>query len=363
MAAIVKEGKVEIFLEKLHHYKGPGKKQAGFYNPALEIDRDLNVAFCEYAAAEGAKRFLDGLAASGIRGIRIAKEVERDIEVDINDYNSKSYEIIKKNIEMNKVKANALNENLCILLQKRRYDYIDIDPYGSPIPFISCMFRALKKKTFVAITATDTATLCGIYRKACIRKYHSIPLRGQASKEAGIRILIGYIARQAASFDYGFRPIICYAHGHFFRVYGVMEKGARKADESMKSIGWIYWKDGWKISGFEEMNERPIAGPLWTGKIYDYNVIEEIEEIIRKKELRKKELLLKLINFFKEEAELPPLYYESAFIAKELKVVQPKMAKIIERLEKKGYKAGRTHFMLNAFKTDAPYGIVKEIFR
>mgnify|MGYP000374329545 CR=1 FL=1 len=362
MAAIIEEGKVKIFLERLYPYRGPGKRHPGFYNPSLEIDRDLNVIFCSYIAKRGAKKFLDGLAATGIRGIRYAKEVG-DIEVDINDYNPKSYEIIKKNIEMNNVEANALNENLCILLQKKRYDYIDIDPYGSPIPFISCMFKALKKKTYVAITATDTATLCGVYKKVCMRKYHSIPLRKMVSKEAGIRILIGYIARQAASFDYGFKPIISYSQGHFFRIYGIMEKGVRKAEESFGNIGWISWEDGWKAYGFKKLKDELLAGPLWIGKIEEKEAIEEMKNIIEEKEIGKKKELKKLLNLLAEEAGLPILYYESGAIAKEMKARQPKLWKIIEELKESGYKAGRTHFMLNAFKSDAPYSIIKGLYK
>lgn len=361
MAAIVEEGEVKIFLEEFHNYRGPGRRRAGFYNPALEIDRDLNVAFCAYAVKKGARKFLDGLAATGIRGIRLAKEIG-NIEVEINDYNPKSYELIKKNIELNNVDAIALNENLCVLLQRKRYDYIDIDPYGSPIPFISCLFKALKKRTYLAVTATDTATLCGAYKKACIRKYHSIPLRRMASKEAGLRILIAYIAKQAASFDYGFKPLLSYAWGHFFRVYGIMERGAGKAERSTQNIGWVVWDDGWKLLNFEKIDSKPLAGPMWIGKISEEDVVNAVKEIVEKKEMKRKKELMKLLTFIKEEISLPPLYYETGKVAKDVKARQPKLQKIIDELQKKGYDAGRTHFMLNAVKTNAPYSVIKEIF-
>ncbi len=360
--AIIREGKVKIFLEKLYAYRGPGKRQPGFYNPKLEIDRDLNIVFCQYIANKGAKKFLDGLSSTGIRGIRIAKEVEGDIEVDINDLNKKAYEIIKKNIEINDVKVNAFNENFCILLHKRKYDYIDLDPYGSPLPFIPCIFKGIKRKAFISITATDTATLCGVYKKACIRRYNAIPMRGQGMKEIGIRILSGYIARQAGSFDYSFKPILSYSCSHFFRIYAFLEKGAKKSNENLKNIGWIYWQNGWKIKKFDEIPDGNFAGPLWIGNLHDENFINEIEKIMEKKELRKKDEIKKLLNFFKNEVKLPPLFYESNYIARELKKRQPKLMKIIERLEKRGYKAGRTHFSLNAFKTNAPYNDILEVF-
>lgn len=362
MATLIFEGETKILLERFHEYSGPGKKHTGFYNPVLEIDRDLNVLFCQYIVEKGARKFLDALSSTGIRGIRMAKEVEGDIEVDINDSNPKSYEIMKKNVYINKVSVNAYNKNFCSLANEKKYDYIDIDPYGSPVKFIPCMFRALKKKTYVSITATDTATLCGIFRKACLRKYHAIPLKKQSAKEAGLRILIGCIARHAGSFDYSFKPLIGYSYGHFFRIYGKMERGARKADESIKNIGWIVWDDGWRFFGYKKINKFVIGGPIWTGKIYDRECIDEILKIIDKKNLNKKDELKKMLKLFKEEESFPPLYYETKYIAKEVKTAQPKIEKLIEKLRNKGYMAGRTHFMPDAIKTDAPYSEIKILF-
>lgn len=359
---MIEEGEVKIFGEG-RFYKGPGKKQAGFYNPTLEIDRDINVIFCQYIANKGAKKFLDGLASTGIRGIRIVKEIEGDIEMDINDLNEKSYEIIKKNIEINGIKANALNENLCLLLQKNRYDYVDIDPYGSPLTFIPFLFNGIKRKAFASFTATDVATLCGVYKKACIRKYNAVPLRGQAMKEIGTRILMGYIARLSASFEYGFYPLLSYSYGHFFRIYAKFEKSIAKANENMENIGWIYWENGWKFCLYGDIPNKKFGGPLWIGKLHDEMVLNEMEKILKAKNFMKKKELKRLFMLFKEEINLPILYYESNYIAREMKTKQPKISKIIETLQSKGYKAGRCHFMPNAFKTDADYEKIKEIFK
>lgn len=360
---MIEEGKVKIEIKNFELYKGPGKRKAGFYNPTLEVDRDINVIFCQFIARKGAKKMLDGLSATGIRGIRIAKEIEGDIDMHINDVNPVSYEIIRKNVERNKVNVKIFCENICSLLLKEKYDYIDIDPYGSPAPFINCVFKGLKRKGYVSFTATDTATLCGIYRNACIRRYHAFPLRGQAMKEIGLRILIGYIARQATTFDYGFQPMLSYTHSHFFRIYGKMEKGAKKADNTIGNIGWIFWKNGWKVCNFDCFPSSLFAGPLWIGKLHNKNFLNEMEKIMRKKKLRKLKEIEKLLNVFKEEEALPILFYESRYIAREMKVKQLKLVKIIEMLRENGYEAGKTHFMPDAFKTNAPYEEIIKLFR
>jgi tRNA G26 N,N-dimethylase Trm1 len=58
--------------------KGPGKAKGVFYNPAMRLSRDLHVAFAKKLDFSGI--LLDGLAASGIRGIRLALEADYNVE-------------------------------------------------------------------------------------------------------------------------------------------------------------------------------------------------------------------------------------------------------------------------------------------
>ena len=58
--------------------KGPGKAKGVFYNPAMRLSRDLHVAFAKQFDFSGI--MLDGLAASGIRGIRLNLEAGVNIE-------------------------------------------------------------------------------------------------------------------------------------------------------------------------------------------------------------------------------------------------------------------------------------------
>ena len=359
---MIEEGRAKIFLEDFTSFRGPGKKKPGFYNPSFSLDRDIQLLFCQYAVNNGARKILDSMAATGIRGIRMAKEVEGEKEVEINDVNPESYEIIRKNVEINGVEVKIFNKNICSLLQERKYDYIDLDPYGSPIPFIPCLFSGMKKRSYVSISATDTATLCGANRRTCIRKYHAIPVEGHARKEGGLRILMGYIARQASSYDYGFIPILSYSRGHYFRIYGLMEKGARKAEESMAKVGWIYWDDGWKSLPFERTIEKAY-GPMWIGRLHDISSIKKMEKLMDKMKLENEGNIGILFSYFKKEFFLPPMYYESNIIASQVKGKQPKIEKLIYRLKNSGYQAGRCHFAFNAIKSNAPYSEIKKLYK
>ena len=99
---LISEGKTEIFVYlKNNNLKGPMEKNDyPFYNPSMELNRDLSIAFNQWFVDNTNKsslNILDGLAASGIRGIRFANEIEGDYIIYINDWSIDAYKLILKN--------------------------------------------------------------------------------------------------------------------------------------------------------------------------------------------------------------------------------------------------------------------------
>ncbi len=355
---IGREGKTKILLYGDKDGSGPGAKRDGFYNPAMSLDRDLCVLFCRYAVKKGCKKFLDGLGATGVRGIRIANEVGVEtglIEVHINEVNPVSYEIIKRNAALNDVEVNVINGDIRLLF-RNKYDYVDIDPYGSPAPFAVHAFEMMRNKGFAAFTATDKATLCGVYEKACIRRYGAVPMHGEGMKEIGLRILVGFLVRTAAMMDFGAYPVFSYSHDHYFRTYMRVEKGAGKGNKAMENIGWIYRDNGWKTGKSSDGIGAKMAGPLWIGSLNDENVVDFIAEEAESERAKK------LMSTIKDEITVP-MYYESSTICRRLKMVQPKLSDVIKKLRGKGFSASRTHFSPDGFRTDADMKEIEEVFR
>ena len=100
--------------------KGPGKAKGVFYNPAMELSRDLHVAFAKKLDFSGL--LLDGLAASGIRGIRLA--LEANFNVEFCDTSILATETIATNLELNGIKSKIHNLPVEELLFKTKYDGI-----------------------------------------------------------------------------------------------------------------------------------------------------------------------------------------------------------------------------------------------
>ena len=42
-----------------------------------------------------------------------------------------------------------------------KFDIIDLDPYGSMVPFLYSTLKAIKKRGLLCVTCTDTRVLCG----------------------------------------------------------------------------------------------------------------------------------------------------------------------------------------------------------
>ena len=351
--SLVKEGITECFVfRKKSSSKGPGSKDnKPFYNPAMELNRDLSIVFIQWLINKSKKslHILDGLAASGIRGIRIANEVDGEFEITINDWNEQAFSLIKKNIEFNKLKnVNIANNNLNELLSENRYDYIDIDPFGSPAYFIDSAIRSVYNNGIIACTATDTATLCGIYPDVCFRRYGAKPFHSYVMHEIGLRILLGFVCREAAKYDKGIKPILSYSTDYYFRVYVKVKNGKRYANESMKNFSQINLK---KIISVESKGK---VGPLWLGKLQDKDAVKEARTLLFKKELKTKNFLWKLLSLLEEEADAPIFFHTSDNFASYLKTSPKKLEEIFKKLKDKGHLVTRTHFSPTGFKTDAP---------
>jgi tRNA (guanine26-N2/guanine27-N2)-dimethyltransferase len=135
------------------------KEMDVFYNPVMKFNRDMAVLVLNCIPC---KKIGLPLEASGIRGIRILAEVKCKKEVFLNDISPDAVKMMKKNFKLNNIKGGfkIFNQDANIfLLENKGFDYIDIDPFGSPNPFLDSALKAIAREGIIAVTATDTAPL------------------------------------------------------------------------------------------------------------------------------------------------------------------------------------------------------------
>lgn len=338
----IEEGLASILVPGTEWRKGPNSASVPvFYNPTMEMNRDISVSLLKAAGKSGWK-VLDGLAASGIRGIRFALETD-GMRIILNDWNRRAVELMKKNAERNAVNVGIRGENLNVILNRERFDYIDIDPFGTPAQFLDSASRAIRNGGIIAITATDTAVLCGVYPDVCYRRYMAMPTHNWCMHEIGLRILIGSAVRIAARNDVSIRPVLSYSADHYFRAYLRAEKGARKANSALKNIGSMdFTENSWKNGNS--------VGPLWRGALFDPDILQrmKIEDFFGTKNR-----MQKLMDIWRQEADMPLCYHDLSHLASLMRRSVPPLERVISALRKRGFRAARTHFSPTGIKTDA----------
>jgi tRNA (guanine26-N2/guanine27-N2)-dimethyltransferase len=371
----LKEGTTRILVPAQHLTKSM------FYNPKMELCRDIDIASIAVFVASfldpDTLKYIDALAGTGVRGVRVANEVG-GMQVTINDRSKPAFELINRNIALNGVeeRATAHNENANVLLHRKHYDLVDIDPFGSPIPFLDAASQSVTK--LLLVTATDTAPLCGAHTGG-LRNYGARPLNTEYHAEMGTRVLLGAVTRELAHYDKAIQPLLSYASAHFIRLIVQVEAGAKKADESVQRLGFIAhcFSCGHRFSiSYQDMldltvaktcelcgKRMRVAGPLYIHPIKDQKFCEQVHEELGKRALGKQKEAMKIVSTCSHELRDIPYFYEHHALSKALKIPPPPLAALLDALQANGFAASRTQFSDTGLKTNARIDELKALVK
>ncbi len=348
---ILKEGKA-----KFYAYPGdPTKGMPVFYNPAMGKQRDITVCALAVFQKESDRKLeiCDPLAGSGVRGIRLLKEDKGIEKITFNDVSSESIKLIRKNLRLNKItkKTKVVNNDARILLfeNKSSFDFIDIDPFGSPIKYLEASAFAIRHRGLFAATATDTGALAGSFPKTCLRRYGVRVCKTDFYKELGVRILITAIQQAFARYAVGFAPLLVH-EAHYFRVIGTVQKNRSSSDRTVKQIGFISYckKCLFRTTEIEKecgdcKAKTELIGPIWLGQIQDNDFVKKVSEEAEKRRFK---------ISFREEIDFPT-YYDIAEVCRKNKLGSVKIDKVIGMLRENGFEASRSCLWPTGVKTDA----------
>lgn len=345
--------------------KEPSKKSEVFFNPEMEFSRDISVLI---AKAIKPKNFCDALASLGARGIRIANEVQCNVK--LNDINPMAVEIIKKNTLLNNLKVEIRQGDANSLLIEEKFDWIDIDPFGSPVKFLDSAFLSVKHNGIIAVTATDTAALSGRYLMACFRKYSAFPLRTDYYNELGLRIFLGYLLRTAAKYEKSLEILFSHCTRHYYRAYVKVKKSKKETAILLRETKFLQHCFNCMNRELKEINEVKErcncgakfknAGPIFSGKFADKNFCMKILKILNEENFKLKRQEKKLIETIAEEQKITLPYYNLHKIFKKRKLSAKSMEEVSEILKNNGFLFSRTHFSPLGIKTNAK---ISEIYK
>ena len=317
--------------------KGPGTKRAGFYNPQQVLNRDITILLLNVL---NPSTYLDGFGGSGIRGIRVA--LETGARAVISDINRRSAEIIQSNIKRNGVDVEALNEPFESVVSRRYFDFIDVDPYGSIVPFLDVALTHVKNNGYLGLTATDLSALTGSAPAKTRRRYNAYVKNDMLKHETGIRLLIAYVAQRAAAMDKAITPVASFWKSHYYRIVVRVKHGSGIADKALQNVREIS-----KDEAISKIYGHKPEGPIWTGQLHDDGVINSA------KRMKSNSVLSSTYNFIESirNEDTRMYFFELTDFARHLKRSLPQLSGVMDRIEEeKNTPAYRTHFSPTGIK-------------
>ncbi|XP_013418215.1 tRNA (guanine(26)-N(2))-dimethyltransferase [Lingula anatina] len=430
----VKEGKAEAFYPK-----------AVFYNPVQEFNRDLTVAVIsefsqeyiakkiEQAKRKGAKeaseqavkrehtaskvetpaadisedtettglKILEALSASGLRSMRFALEIPEVKEIVTNDYSEAAVEIIKHNAQHNKVQhliSPSCADAALLMYQHRskkdRFDVVDLDPYGSPSPFLDAAVQAVTDGGLLCVTSTDTAVLCGNSPENCYAKYGSMPLRGSFCHEMALRIVLQSIQSHASRYSRYIIPLLAVSVDFYVRIFVLVYTGAQKMKRSAANMGMVYLCTGCETYSIQNLckeiptkgnnfkycvatgpsveehcvhcgHRHHIGGPVWTAPIHDVEFVNRILKRIQGNPdaLNTSQRIIGILSVISEELQDSPLHFTLDRLSTVVRTVTPSLVQLRSAILHAGYDVTFSHTCQGSLKTKAPSQVIWDIMR
>jgi len=387
----IKEGKAQLLIPNPGRYKRwDGRFEPSwapvFYNPLMIFNRDISVValsvYYNLYCPKHSVKAVDLLSATGVRALRYSLESKGVEKVYANDKNPRAFDLIKENVRINRLDDIVIplnyEANYALLYIKTILNepilYVDIDPYGSPLPYTDNAIRLVGHRGMIGFTATDIAPIVGARIKAGIRRYYSLSGKTPFSREIGIRILLGAIARIAGSEEKGIRPLLSFYKDYYIRGFVLLERGSGKADKTVSQVGYLRYSP---YTGYTCYTNGPVSsgceidpytgkklltyGPLWTGLLGEKEFLSKMREVSRNLESNLKTKIIEFLGKLENEYEISPNPpYRLDHCARLMTGKIPKPRKVVESLKEVGYKATVSYIDPQSIRTNAP---IREIFR
>jgi len=319
---------------------------------------------------------------------------------------SKAVECININIEKNNVDKNkfkVFKSDAAQLMYENPhfFDIIDLDPYGTAIPFIDSCIHSAKNGALLCITFTDMPVLCGNYPETTLYKYGSIPYKVPFCHEMAIRIALFSISSSASKYKKVIKPLFSFNAEFYIRLFLIIIDSPEECKMNPFKYGYMFhcrtcqnrsispmakkqenkFKNG-KPNSYVKFNNliyhsekcdccgsnMCMSGPFWIDEIFDEDWIKELIKNLEKKDFeylkfnnRIKNLCNGILNELPLNDQIFNLDYSQFF--RDINLSSFKMAIFQGALENLGYKIAQSYYDPNLFKTNAPVDVIYDILK
>ncbi len=233
---------------------GPATKgqSAVFHNPAMSGSRTRSVLLLQHCIeaglfGDGSIYALDGLSATGLRARRWLNELPPESATRISatmgdmdpvalDWAMRCHEEFPPEHGKGELLSHQGDLRKSVLEHGRHW--VDIDPYGSPLPFLDTAIQSLARRGVAEISATDSAALTGSSKSALLRRYGARVRTDGLAHDSGLRVLLATVARTAARHERSIEPLLSIWESHHLRVSVRVLRSVERANDVEVSLGW-----------------------------------------------------------------------------------------------------------------------------
>ncbi|KAI9292589.1 N2,N2-dimethylguanosine tRNA methyltransferase [Neoconidiobolus thromboides FSU 785] len=395
-----------------------------FYNPVQQFNRDMSIAaiqtwliqlneqkkekYIKKFGEEEKENFIpykpklfEALAATGLRSIRYHKEIEGIGNILVNDLEPQAVEAIKRNLKFNKINEEDVTPNLGDAIDvlyahrnpTKRFDCIDLDPYGSASPFIDGAIQAIADGGILCVTCTDLAVLASTqHTEACFAKYGGVPVKAGFCHEMALRLVIHSLQTSASRYKRLVTPILSCSIDFYVRIFFRVTTSPAMVKQYASKTSVLYKCSG--CGSFEHnpigkltpngknikfgVNQGPnvspncehcgfkmhIGGPMYNGPLHDKEFVSKMLTFVKENNAKfhTHKRMEGMLTVIYEELDLPLLYIPSE-LAAICRAQTPNIVTIRSAILNAGYKVSASHCVPGSFKTNAPNEVLWEVIR
>ncbi|TNY20305.1 N2,N2-dimethylguanosine tRNA methyltransferase [Rhodotorula diobovata] len=386
---------------------------------------------------------LEALSATGLRAIRYAKELPLLKFVVANDLSASAVKDIERNVAFNglapkgvfslpgteglkeedvkpggglskadidearlgKVRVNE--GDACVYMYQHRhedarFDCIDLDPYGSAVPFLDAAMNAIADGGLMCVTCTDMGVLAGHnYPEKAFTHYGGVCVNAEYSHEVALRLVLNALATTAARYGRYIEPQLSLSIDFYVRLFIRVRTAPKEVKALASKTSLIYychtcqtphWQSFGRVS--EKVSAKTgvtnysyhvpagppkgvdgercgecggkfhIGGPMWSAPLHNREFVKEMLEHVEdnKKDFATHERIKGMLTVALNECEAP-LYFSPAKMSSLFNAVCPPLQTFGSALLNGGYTISRSHAVAGSIKTDAPRTFVHDVIR
>ena len=255
------------------------KKLDVFYNPDMKVNRDVSILLIKSFFDKPVK-FCDPMAASGIREIRFLKSIGKCFsKIVMGDISKIAVRNIRMNFKKNNVSLDKVQircDSAVNTISSGYFDFVEIDPFGTPVPFLDIAIQKVKHKGILSVTATDTAALCGTYPKKTLRRYGISVSKTLCYEEIGLRNLISFCQREGAKFDKALIPVVSFSSKHFYKVFFLVRESRSLSYEIVKNHMYYFWSRKTQEFDLSRFELEGYFGKTYIGALNDKKLLRKM---------------------------------------------------------------------------------------